>query len=167
MVEKLSPRKFKRGVYPLIVRVLLIAVALVLILAIVSYIYNLVTSTREYFELKPLLYITYTGLNPVPTLSIYAHNDGVRSETLLKVEIMTGGGSYLCEKEVLIEAGFRGYIVVVEPSVDLTVGPGDKLVKCKWQIQGTPELVGGDFYIVKLYTARHGIMTLNVLCRET
>ncbi|MEM2076683.1 MAG: hypothetical protein QXV03_03305, partial [Sulfolobales archaeon] len=64
MVEKLSPRKFKRGVYPLIVRVLLIAVALVLILAIVSYIYSLVTSTREYFELKPLLYITYTGLNP-------------------------------------------------------------------------------------------------------
>ncbi|MEM2006284.1 MAG: hypothetical protein QXG17_03250 [Sulfolobales archaeon] len=166
MVGRYSLRKFRRGIYPLIVRVLLVAVALVLILAIVSYIYSLVISTKEYFELKPLLYITYSGLNPVPVLSIYVHNDGARSETLLKVEIMAGGGSFLCVKEVLIEAGFRGYIVVIEPSVDQPVGPGDKLVKCEWEIQGTPELVGGDFYIVKLYTARHGIITLNVLCRE-
>ncbi|MEM1623589.1 MAG: hypothetical protein QW543_05620 [Sulfolobales archaeon] len=167
MVEKLSLRGFKRGVYPLVIRVLLVAVVLVLILAIAGYIYSIVISTREYFELKPMLYITYSKLNPVPVLSIYVHNGGVMSETLLRVEIMTGSGSYFCEKEVLIEAGFRGHIVVVEPSVNPPVGLGDKLVECEWQIRGAPELTGGGFYVVKLHTARHGIITLNVLCQET
>lgn len=173
MSGKHLTKKLRYGIYPLIVKVLLVAIALVLILTIVNYIFSLVTSTREYFELKPLLYVTYSGLNPVPILTVYAHNDGASSETLLRVEIITGGGSYLCRKEVRIEAGFRGQIVIVDSSFDVSslrqrVSDKDKIVLCDWEVQGTnPQIVGGNFYTVKLYTARHGIMTLDVICQET
>lgn len=167
MVKRSHSKRFRSGVYPLFVKVLLVAVVLIVVLALVNYIYSLVISTKEYFELKPLLYITYSGLNPTPILSMYVRNDGVRSETLLRVEIVAGGGNYLCREEVLIEAGFRGHIIVVGPSVEPPPGSaGDKVVRCSWEVSGTPELIGGHFYIVKLYTARHGVMTLNVLCQE-
>lgn len=167
MGERGRSKRFRRGVYPLFVKVLLVAVVLVVVLSLANYIYSLVISTKEYFELKPVLYITYSGLNPMPILSMYVRNDGVRSETVLRVEIVTGGGSYLCKEEVLIEAGFRGHITVADPSVEPPSGSaGDKVVRCSWEVSGTPELVGGHFYIVRLYTARHGIMTLNVLCQE-
>lgn len=167
MFEKGLFRRFRRGVYPLIVKVFLVAVALIAILVLVNYVNSLVVSTREHFELKPLLYISYSGLDPTPILQIYVLNDGARSETLLRVEIVTGGGSYLCREEVPIEAGFRGYITVAGASVDLRPeGVGDKVVRCEWEVVGTPKLLDGHFYTVRLYTARHGIMTLNVMCRE-
>ena len=104
--RKFSART-RAGIYPLVVKLVLVAVILVVSLAIASYVLSLVTSTREYFELKPLLYVTHVGIEPAPILSIYAINDGARAEVLLKVEIVTGTGSYTCNAETSIESGLQ------------------------------------------------------------
>ncbi|MCX8184734.1 MAG: hypothetical protein RMI56_01060 [Sulfolobales archaeon] len=169
MVGKNSSRRVRSGIYPLTVKLVLVAVALAISIAIASYVFSLIISTREYFELKPMLYVTQAGIEPAPVLTIYTLNDGAKSEILLKVEIITGAGNYICNVETPIEAGFRGYIILIPR---LYQGPlqrseRDKVVECDWNVYGSPQITEGNFYVVKLYTARHGVLTLNILCQKT
>ncbi len=159
-------RTFKRGLYPLVAKLMLVALMLIAVIAMVTYVHSLVTSTREYFELGPRLYASHVGLSPTPTLVIYVRNEGARSETILRIEIVAGGGRYVCGNEIVIEAGFRGFVVVGDEA-SLSHGvAGDKVVPCEWEVEGTPEIVGGHSYLVRLYTAQHGLMAFVIRCEE-
>ena len=154
-MRRSSPRGARRGVYPLLVKVLLVTVIVVLSLMVASYVLFLVTSTREHFELRPMLYITQTSLGPRPVVRLYVINEGAKSEAIARVEIVTGGGTYVCnpEPEIVIEAGFRGYILVGSEE------EGTRSFSCSWVKYGSPVIAEGDLYTVKLYTAHHGVMT--------
>jgi hypothetical protein len=159
----IQPRTLKHGVYPLIVEVILIAVILVMTFIVVSYVFSLVTTTKEQFELKPLLYITYIGLNPEPSLNLYIYNGGASSETLLRAEVITGSGTYRCDLNYVISAGFKGYLLIAKSSQS---SGSATYVHCDWESQGDPKIVEGDFYTIKLYTARHGTMTFTTAAQR-
>ncbi len=164
MDRGIRSRKLGRGIYPLVVKLVLVALALIVIAAMVVYMRGLVTSTREYFELGPRLYVMYSKLDRVPVLVLYANNIGARSETILRIEIVAGGGKYVCREGIEIEAGFRGY-VVIGPNASLPHwAPSGKVVACEWETEGAPELVEDHSYLVRFYTAYHGLMTFIVKC---
>lgn len=156
-------RTLRRGIYPLIVKVVLVVITLITALILVSYIFSLVTTTKEQFEIKPLLYITYTGLSPEPVLTLYVLNAGARSETLLRVEIITGSGIYRCDLNYDINAGFKGYLLIARSRSS----ESGTYVRCDWEIDGNPVIVDGDFYTIKLYTAKHGTLTLITVAQKS
>lgn len=158
-----SVRRFKHGIYPLIVEIFLVAITLIVALIVVNYVFNLVITTREQFEIKPLLYITYTELGPEPMLTLYVLNAGARSETLLRVEIITGSGIYRCDLSYDISAGFKDYLLIARSRSSESA----TYVHCDWEIEGNPRIVEGDFYTIKLYTVRHGTITITTVAQRS
>lgn len=155
----------KRGLYPLLIKVLLVAIILLSSLMLLNYVLSAIFTTKESFEIKPLLYIAHAGVNPEPMVVLYVINDGGNSERLLRVEIRASGGAFMCDIDVTVEAGFRGYLIISSPDSAKPLASG-RTVPCNWVALGNPAIEEGRFYTVRLYTVRHGIITLELAAQR-
>jgi len=132
-----------KGISPLLtVMILVVAVILAAIIAI-NWVWGVWNITKEEFMLRSYLYITHQSLSAKPILKIYVINEGMKSDKIIRAEIIATNGKYVFKGDILIEPGMKGYIVIGDDE--------------EWDQEGNPELIPGENYLVKIYTERHGM----------
>lgn len=141
----------RKALTPTVALVVLIAVTLIISLTFITYIYGLWHSVQEEFILRPYLYVTQqTLLNDTSViLELYVVNVGPKSDKIMEIKIIATNGTLTYNKQILIPAGFKGYIRIGDDPSE------------KWE--GTGEIIKGEMYRVIVYTEKHGTMFYDVL----
>ncbi len=137
--------------HPIVVTLIIVAIALAVILGFVSYLLSLWSVEQHNFIIRPILYARGAEIagskSTQPLLILYVSNEGPRSVKIIRVELIVGKSIYVNETEWLIPPGSKLKLEIND-----------------WKVVGEPTPIEpGNIYRVYIYTDLLGKLMYDIV----
>jgi len=146
--------KSRKAVAVALSEVILVAIAIALVFAAVTWILGVWSFEQEKFTAVPIIYVSAqegSGSN-YPVLQLHLKNDGTRDVVIIKVAVYADNGYWENNTRIVVPAG---------SAIDVTISDW------RWVGEGDPpRIIAGEKYRVVVYTEEWGAITFEVVASK-